>query len=63
MPERKRKPPTDAEAVRRVEQARPGARATDPTFDAIIEAILDTNPDAIRERKVVRRERIKRKKA
>ena len=47
------------EAVRRVEQARPGARATDPTFDAIIEAILDANPEAVRDHQHTRRRRKK----
>ena len=51
----KPKPHSDEEAIRRVEQARPGARATDPTFDAIIEAILGADPDAVRETKVKRR--------
>jgi hypothetical protein len=41
--------PHDKEVIRRVEKARPGAKATDPTFDAIIEAILDANPKAVRE--------------
>jgi hypothetical protein len=49
MRERKRQPPNDAETVRRVEEARPDARATDPTFDAIIEAILDADADDVRE--------------
>jgi hypothetical protein len=41
--------PHDKEVIRRVEKARPGAKATDPTFDAIIEAILDADPEAVRE--------------
>jgi len=56
----KPKPHSDEEAVRRVEQARPGARATDPTFDAIIEAILGADPEAIQENK---KRRIEKKKS
>ena len=60
----KPKPHSDEEAVRRVEQERPGARATDPTFDAIIEAILDADPEAVREhqkrRRIIQPKRIKR---
>jgi hypothetical protein len=40
--------PRDKEVVRRVEEARPGAKATEPTFDAIIEAILGADPEATR---------------
>ena len=40
-----RKPPNPhyKEVIRRVEKARPEVKATDPTFDAIIDAIPDTN--------------------
>jgi hypothetical protein len=41
--------PHDKEVIRRVERARPGAKATEPTFDAIIDAILDADPKAVRE--------------
>jgi len=41
--------PHDKEVIRRVEKARPGAKATEPTFEAIIEAILDADPEAVRE--------------
>jgi hypothetical protein len=43
--------PPDKEIVRRVEEAWPGAMAmaTEPTFDHIIEAMLDANPEAMRE--------------
>jgi hypothetical protein len=47
--------PHDKEVVRRVEEARPGAKATEPTFDAIIEAILSADPDAVRKHQVARR--------
>jgi hypothetical protein len=43
--------PHDAEVTRRVEEARPGAKAADPTFDAIIEAILDADSETVREHK------------
>ena len=43
----KAKPP-DKEIIRRVEKARPGAKATDPSFDAIIDAILDANPKSFK---------------
>jgi hypothetical protein len=41
-----RKPPNPhyKEVIRRVEKARPGVKSTDPTFVAIIDAILDTDP-------------------
>jgi hypothetical protein len=58
-PERKRKPPTGEEQVRRVEQARPGARTTDSAFDNIIDAILGADPKAVREHQQTRRERKK----
>jgi hypothetical protein len=45
----KPKPHSDEEAVRRVEQARPDARAVDSGFEAIIDAILNANPEAVRE--------------
>lgn len=32
--------PHDTEVIRRVEKVRPGAKATEPTFEQIIEAIL-----------------------
>jgi hypothetical protein len=47
--------PHDKEVIRRFEKARPGAKATDPTFDTIIEAILDADPEAVREHKQARR--------
>jgi len=47
--------PHDDEVARRVEKARPGAKATDPTFDAIAEAILDADPDAVRSHQATRR--------
>ncbi len=47
--------PHDKEVIRRVEKARPGAKATEPTFDAIIEAILDADPKAVREHHATRR--------
>jgi hypothetical protein len=40
--------PHDKEVIRRVEKARPGAKATEPTFDAIIDAILDAKPENVR---------------
>lgn len=46
--------PHDKEQARRVEKARPGASATEPTFDAIIEAILDADPEAVREHQATR---------
>ena len=49
--------PHDKEVIRRVEKARPGAKATDPTFDAIIEAVLGADPQAIREHQERRRQR------
>ncbi len=49
----KAKPP-DKEVIRRVEKTRPGAKATDPTFDAIIEAILGADAETIREHQQVR---------
>jgi hypothetical protein len=33
--------------VRRVEEARPGAMATEPIVDSVMEAILDANPEAM----------------
>jgi hypothetical protein len=53
----KPKPHTDEEAVRRVEQARPGARAADSGFEAIIDALLDADPEAVREYQTVRRQK------
>jgi hypothetical protein len=50
--------PHDKEVIRRVEKARPGAKATDPTFDAIIEAILDADPEAVRKHQKERRRRM-----
>ena len=50
--------PHDKEVVRRVEKARPGAKATEPTFEAIIEAILDADPDKVREHQQTRRKRL-----
>ncbi len=47
--------PQDKEVVRRVEKARPGAQATEPTFDVIIDAILDADPEAVREHKRTRK--------
>jgi hypothetical protein len=47
--------PHDKEVIRRVEKPCPGAKATEPTFDAVIEAILNAYPEAIRERQDVRR--------
>jgi len=41
--------PHDKEVVRRVEKARPGAKTTESTFDAIIDAILNADPEAVRE--------------
>jgi hypothetical protein len=49
--------PHDKEVVRRVEKARPGAKATEPTFDVIIEAILGADPEAIREHQKNRKAR------
>jgi hypothetical protein len=51
--------PHDKEVVRRVEEARPGAKATEPTFEAIIDALLGADPEAVREHKETRRERKK----
>ena len=47
--------PQDKEIIRRVEKARPGAKATEPTFDDIIDAILGADPEAMREHKHKRR--------
>jgi len=47
--------PHDKEVIRRVENARPGAKATDPTFETIIDAILGADPEAVREHKEKRR--------
>jgi hypothetical protein len=47
--------PHDKEVIRRVEKVRPEAKATEPTFDAIIEAILGADPEAIREHQATRR--------
>jgi hypothetical protein len=49
--------PHDKEVVRRVEKARPGAKTTEPTFEAIIDAILDANPEAVREHKETRQKK------
>jgi hypothetical protein len=49
--------PHDKEVIRRVEKARPGAKATEPTFDAIIDAILDADFEALREHQKPRRKR------
>jgi hypothetical protein len=43
--------PHDKEVIRRVEKARPGAKTVEPTFGAIIEAILGADPEAVREHK------------
>jgi len=51
--------PHDKEVIRRVEKARPGAKTVEPTFDAIIEAILDADPEAVREHQKTRREKRK----
>jgi hypothetical protein len=51
--------PHDKEVIRRVEKARPGAKAIEPTFDAIIEAILGADPEAVREHKEKRQRKTK----
>ena len=47
--------PSDKEVARRVEKARPGAKATEPTFDDIIDALLDADPEALREHQDTKR--------
>jgi hypothetical protein len=47
--------PHDKEVIRRVEKARPGAKTTEPTFETIIDAILEADADAVREHKEKRR--------
>ena len=51
--------PHDKEVIRRVEKARPGAKATEPTFDAIIDAILGADPKTVREEQKSRKQRQK----
>jgi hypothetical protein len=48
--------PHDKEVIRRVEKARPGAKATEPTFEIIIDAILGADPDAVRDDKKKRKQ-------
>jgi hypothetical protein len=47
--------PHDKEVIRCVEKARPGAKATEPTFEAIIDAILGADADKVREHQKHRR--------
>jgi hypothetical protein len=45
----KPKPHSDEEVLRLVGEARPGAKATEPSFDFIIEAIIEADPEKMRE--------------